>query len=128
MTRRTSGAASAIAASRAEDLLELVRRGDLELVVTAVLGPLVETPALENRRVTEARTLHVVVLDLAHALDPQRLPRQIFTGAPAAPAARHARRVTERLGPVAPGVVLECSITQRCELERELLTHRHREG
>ena len=40
----------------------------------------------------EAIALHVVVLHLAHALDPQRLPRQILAGAPAALAAGHAAR------------------------------------
>ena len=66
--------------------------GDLELIVAAVARRLVGTPAQEDRRVAEAIALHVVVLHLAHALDPQRLPRQILAGAPAALAARHARR------------------------------------
>ena len=88
------------AARRAEDLLELVRRRDLELIVAAVARLLVGAPPRENRRVTEARPLQVVVLDLAHALDAQRLPRQILAGAPAALAARHARR--RRQPPVPP--------------------------
>ena len=59
---------------RAEDLLELVRGRDLELIVAAVGRRLVRAPALKDRGVAEAIALHVVVLHLAHALDPQRLP------------------------------------------------------
>ena len=80
-------------AVRAEHLLELVRRRDLELRVVAVDRALVGAPALENGGVTEAVALHVVVFHFADPLDPQRLPRQILAGAPAALAARHARRV-----------------------------------
>ena len=80
-------------AGRAEDLLELVRRRDLELIVAAVRRRLVGPPALEDGGVAEAVALHVVVLHLAHALDAQRLPRQILAGAPAALAAGHARHL-----------------------------------
>ena len=72
--------------------LELVGRRDFELIVAAVLRPLVGPPAQEDRRVAEAIALHVVVLHLADALDPQRLPRQVLAGAPAALRAGHAAR------------------------------------
>src|SRR5256885_11404822 len=88
---RMNGAASTVRA-RAELLLELVRGCDLELIVAAVLRLLVRAPAQEIGCVAEAVALHVVVLHFADALDPQRLPRQILAGAPAALAAGHARR------------------------------------
>src|SRR5262245_5092293 len=87
----------------AEDLLELVRRRDLELIVPTIGRSLVGSPALEDRRVPEAAALHVVVLHLADTLHPQRLPRQIFPRAPAALAARHAGHLTALgSGPLAP--------------------------
>ena len=55
-SRSTTGAASRDAGrGRAEHLLELVRRRDLELVVAAVGRRLVRAPALEDRRMAEAR-------------------------------------------------------------------------
>src|SRR5687768_9277539 len=73
---------------RAEDLLELVRSRDLELIVAAVRRPFVVAPALKDRGVTESRPLHVVVLHLAHPFDAERLPRKILARAPAALAPR----------------------------------------
>ncbi len=75
---------------RPEDLLELVRSRDLELIVPAVLRPLVRPPSQKDRRVPEPIPLQVVVFHLAHALDAHRLPRQILPGAPAALTAGHA--------------------------------------
>src|SRR5687768_13760568 len=75
--------------TRAEDLGELVGRRHLQLVVAAVAGRLVEPEAQEGGGVAEAVSLQVVVLDLAHALDAQRLPRQILARAPAALASGH---------------------------------------
>src|SRR5437762_9208617 len=115
-------------ADRAEDLLELVRRRDLELVVAAVAGLFVRSPPLKDRRVAEPLPLHVVVLHLAHALDPKRFPGQILAGAPAALPAGHARHVAAvRLGPFAPGVMLGRMVAERLELERQLPSRRHRE-
>src|SRR5688500_11289352 len=98
-------AVARVAARRPENLPTLVRQSDLELIVAAVARRLVRTPALEDRGVPEAIALHVIVFDLAHPLDPHRLPRQIFARAPAALAARHAR--IHRLGarPLAPWVL-----------------------
>src|SRR4029453_12393968 len=93
MLHRTNGKASAGLRPRAEDPLELVRSRDLELIVAAVGGCLVRTPAQERGRVAEPRALHVVVLHLADALDAERLPRQILAGAPAALAAGHPRHL-----------------------------------
>src|SRR6185437_14566925 len=91
--RRPPSAASALLLPRrAENLLELVSGRDLELVVAAIRRRLVRAPAHEHRRVAEAVALQVVVLHLAHALGPQRLPREILARAPAAVAAGHARR------------------------------------
>src|SRR5947199_208870 len=94
----------------AEDSLELVGRRDLQLIVAAVLGTLVEAPAHELRGVPEARALHVVVGDLADALGTQRLPAQILAAIPPAGRAGHAlprsTRFVLRVGPLAPGVTL----------------------
>src|SRR5262245_29867991 len=76
------------AAGRVEDLRELVRSGDLQLIVPAVGWLFVRTPALKGGRMPEPVALEMVVLHLADALDPQRLPRQILAGAPTAVAAR----------------------------------------
>src|SRR5438876_8699785 len=114
--------------ARAEHLLELERGRDLELIVPAVLRALVGSPALEHGRVTESIALHVVVLHLAHALDAQRLPRQILPRAPAALTARHAHHLrASEFGPLPPGMPLERARTQRRELRRELPPHCHRE-
>src|SRR6187455_1325923 len=103
-------------ASDGEDLLQRVRRDDLELVVTACSRRLVGTPADEGRRVTKAIALQVVVLDLADALRAKRLPCEVLARAPAAGRAGHALRGLPRrrglrrrvlLGPAAPGVVGE---------------------
>ena len=80
------------ARSDGEDLLQRVRRDDLELVVAARFRRLVGAPAQEGRRVAEAVALQVVVLHLADALGAQRLPRQVLAGAPAAGRAGHALR------------------------------------
>src|SRR5688572_5454331 len=67
-----------------KNLLQLIGRSRLELLVGAIARRLVGAPAQEARRVPEALALHVVVLHLAHALDAQRLPRQVLARAPAA--------------------------------------------
>src|SRR5437762_4154615 len=72
---RTIGATSAPLTRGAEHVLELVSRRDLELIVAAVGRLLVGPPPQEDRRVSKALPLHMVVLDLAHAFDPQRFPR-----------------------------------------------------
>ncbi len=89
MRRRMSGKASVRTARRAEDLLELVRRSDLELIVAAVSRLSIGTPAQEDGGVSEPIALQVVVLDLADALDPHRLPRKILAGTPSALSAGH---------------------------------------
>src|SRR5688572_8844198 len=70
-------ATSAARSGRAENLLQLVRSRNLELVVPAIERLFVWTPSLEHRRVTKSRSLHVVVLDFADALDSKRLPREV---------------------------------------------------
>jgi hypothetical protein len=74
----------------AEHLLQLERGGDFQLVVAAVLRRLVVAPAQEGGGVAEAVALQVVVLDLDHALGPQRLPAQVLAAAPARLRAGHA--------------------------------------
>ena len=107
---------------------QLVGRGDLELVVAAVLGPLVRPPAEEDRGVAEPVALKVVVLHLAHPLDPERLPGEILPRAPAAlGAGLPARRVRVRLRPVAPGMTLERGLPERRQLLGQLSAPRHRE-
>src|SRR5690348_2646808 len=76
--------------SGAEDLAQLERRSDLELIVATVGRLLVGTPAPEVGRVTEAIALQVVVRDLADALDAERLPRQVLAAVPPRGCARHA--------------------------------------
>ncbi len=106
--------------TRAEDLRELVRRRDLELIVAAVVRLPVGPPAQEHRRVPEAIALQVVVLHLAHALDPQRLPRQILAGAPAALPAGHALpSPLRRRRPLAPRMSSSASLAQRRQLLRQ---------
>src|SRR5438093_11967744 len=97
-TTRTQG----LRGTDSENLGELGGGRDVELVVTAVRRPLVGTPAHEGGGVSEAIALEVVVLDLAHALDAQRLPGEILARAPAALGARHADRPAGRSRPVPP--------------------------
>src|SRR5436190_19440231 len=108
-------------------LLQLVRRSDFELIVAAVLGVLVGTPALEDRGMSEAIAFHVIVLHLAHALDAQRLPGQIFARAPAALPAGHAARLGLSVRPFAPGMILERVLAEGFELFHEVMAHLHRE-
>ena len=68
----------------AEDPLQLVGRRDLELVVAAVPRRLVGAPAQEGRGVAEAVALHVVVRDLAHALEAAAAPSSDPCPVPAA--------------------------------------------
>src|SRR3954469_1260027 len=99
-----------------KNLLQLVSGRDFELVVAAIAGRLVGAPAQEDRRVAEAVALQVVVLHLAHALDAQRLPRQVLARAPAAMPARHATRLGRGARPVAPAMVGDGVFPQRRQL------------
>src|SRR5262245_10675075 len=113
---------------RAKNFLELVRGGDLELIVAALGGLFVEAPAEEDRGVPKAITLHVIVLDLAYTFDTQWFPREIFSGVPPALSARQARRpFSHRVGPLPPGMILERAFAQWLEFLHQLTTHRHGE-
>src|SRR5260370_19684976 len=113
----TISATGAASAAHAENLRELVRRGDLELIVSAVARPLVRAPALEDRRVAKPPPLHVVVLDLADALDSKGFPGEILARAPSALAPRHASHLTATsLGPLAPRMLLDGAFTERRQL------------
>src|SRR5712675_2461597 len=94
-----------------EDLRELLRRYDLELIEGAVARTLVIPPPAELRRVSKATPLHVVVRDFDDELRTQRLPRQILSRAPptlrAGPAMRLAIRVRLRLRPIPPRMSVE---------------------
>src|SRR5262245_36142406 len=70
-----------------ENRRKLKSRSDFELIVAAVRRRLVVPPAKKCGRMPEPVPLHVVVLHLADALDPQRLPRKVLARAPAAHAA-----------------------------------------
>src|SRR5690606_4285328 len=85
-------------------------------------------PAQERRGVTKAMALEVVVFHLAHALDAQRLPRQVLAAAPAALAAGHARGLLPDVGPLRPWVSFQRVLAQRRELvhERPPLSHLER--
>src|SRR5581483_1270655 len=104
---------------RPENALQLVGRRDLELVVAALARRLVGAPAHEDRGVAEALALHVVVLHLAHALEAQRLPREVLPGAPAALRAGHALRCVLGVRPILPRMVLQRAAPQWLELLRE---------
>src|SRR4051812_44345541 len=124
-TTWTTGAASPTPQRGAEDLLELVRSRNLELIVAAGARRLVQAPALKDRGVTEPVSLHVVVLHLTHAFDPQRLPRQVLAGTPPALTARHASRLLAlSLGPFAPRMIVHRPLPQWLELHGELATRR----
>src|SRR5207247_5276490 len=82
-----------------EDLGELGGRSDLELIVAALRRPFVGTPAHEGGRMPEAGALQVVVLHLADALDPERLPGEVLALAPAAGGARHPSPSLQGPGP-----------------------------
>src|SRR5215203_6071646 len=111
-----------------EDLLQLVRFRDLELIVAAVFRLLVRAPALEDRSMPESRPLHVVVLHLAHQFDAHRLPRQVLACAPSAVATGHPRRLAGRVGPFLPGMIRHRVLAQRFQQLRELLSLLRREG
>ena len=57
-----------------EDLRQLVRRHDLQLIERALVRTLVGAPPAELRRVSKAIPLHVIVRDLNHQLGTERLP------------------------------------------------------
>src|SRR4051794_26506312 len=104
---------------RAEDLPQLERRRRLQLVIAAVLRPLVGPPADERGAVPEAVALQVVIGDLHDALRAERLPREIT---PPVPATRRAGNALPArlvlggpLGPLAPGVSLHCVLAQRLQ-------------
>src|SRR6185369_6266083 len=112
-----------------ENLLELIGAGGLELVVAARRRRPVRAPAQKSGRVPEAVALQVIVFHLAHALDAQRLPRQVLARAPPALPAGHAlRSALGGLRPPAPRMPLERVLAQRLELLRELLARGHGEG
>src|SRR5687768_11975906 len=119
---RMTGKASAIPVRRAEDLRKLVRSRNLELVVAAVRRRFVGAPALKHRCVAKPIALHVVVFHFAHALDAQRLPREVLAGAPSALAARHARRLSLHFRPLPPRVTLERVFTKGRQLAGQLRT------
>src|SRR6266851_5312362 len=130
-SRQTAARSGAFGADR-KHLLQLVGRRDFELIVAAVGGLLVRSPALKDRRMPEAIALEMVVLHFGNPLDAQRLPRHVLAGAPAALRSRHAARL--RLGPppppprpFAPGMVLQRVLPQWRQFLHELLAHGHRE-
>src|SRR5688500_18168146 len=118
---------SAAGAARPENLLELVRRRNFELVVSAFVRRLVGPPPQKRRGVPEPIALQVVVLHFADPLDAERLPRQILAGAPAALPARHPLSGSLRLGPLAPRMRLQRVLPQRLQLFDERLACSHRE-
>src|SRR6185369_16035984 len=68
---------------RLEDQLDFMRRHDLQLLISAVAWLLITSPPSKLRRVPEAIALHVLVSNLNHKLNSQRLPRQILPRTPA---------------------------------------------
>src|SRR5260370_31182415 len=110
-----------------KDLREPVGSRDFELVVAAVRRWLVRSPTQKRRGMAEAIALHVVVLDLADALEAQRLPREILARVPPALTAGHARAVGLRLSPFAPRMLLERALAQRRQFLDQLPPARHRE-
>src|SRR5687768_17292331 len=104
---RRAPAGSGTARPGREDLVEVVGGRDLELIVATVGRLFVRAPAQERRHVTKAAALQMIVLHLTHALDPQRLPREVLARAPAALSARHTRVPCRiRIRPCTPRMVL----------------------
>src|SRR5437867_132611 len=126
-TRPQTRAAGTSLRLPSEDLGELGGRSDLELVVPAVRRPLVGTPAGEDGRMPEAGALQVVVLHLADALDPKRLPGEILALAPAAGRTRHPGPSLKGAGPLPPRMRHEGIFAQRLELQSQPPSLRHRE-
>src|SRR6476469_3606286 len=85
--------ASALRTPRAKNLLEVVSARDFELVVTAIGRAFIRAPPQKRGGMAKAVALQMIVLDLAHALDPQGLPGKILAPRPAALRPRHARRL-----------------------------------
>src|SRR5512138_1787665 len=112
-------------ASGRENLFELVRRDDFELFESAITRPLVGAPAAELGSVAKAIALHVIVGNLNNELRTQRLPGQIFSGAPSTLRAGHSTKLIVReLRPVTPGMIFERILAVRLEKPHELSTLR----
>src|SRR5262245_29283605 len=77
---------------------------------------------------SKAIALQVIVLDLADALDAQRLPREILASAPPTLSARHAGHLAARFaGPRSPRVTGPRIAAKRLQLPGEDSTPRHGE-
>src|SRR5262249_22011075 len=111
-----------------QHLGQVVAHGLLQLIVRAAAGVAVGPPALEVGGVPESRALHVLVRDLADQVRPDRHPRQVLLGVPAAEGAGHAA-VHVRLGPrpLRPRVAAEVRHLVRLQLLHQLLASLHRE-
>src|SRR5438105_2370256 len=105
-----------------EDPRELVRGRFLELIVAAVAGLFVGPPALERRRVPEPVALEVIVRNLCHAFEPQRLPGQVLAPVPTRgragePLPGGIRGAEGRpVGPLLPGMTREGRLAPRLQL------------
>src|SRR5262249_12912910 len=110
------------ARSVTEDVAELVGGDDFELPVRAIARRFVGAKAFELGSVAKAHALHVVVADFDHELGAERLPRQVFAGAPTTLGARHALALLLMIvtGPLAPRVVFERVFSVRREELSEL--------
>ena len=76
----------------------------------------------------EAIALQVVVFHFADAFDAQRLPRQIFSGAPTALAPGHPCGLSAAgVGPIAPRMMIESVLAERFKLDSQIPPARHRE-
>src|SRR5690606_14763221 len=108
-----------------KDLVEVVGAHFFELIVPAVAGLLVGAPANECGAVPEAIPLQMIVLHLADALEPKRLPRKVLAGTPTA---FSARRPHGLIALSEPGVILLRIRAERGQLASQLLAPRHRKG
>src|ERR1700752_1412760 len=100
----------------AEDLFDLVRCDDFELLVGAVGGFFVGAPAAELGGVTKTIALHVFVSYLRDQLRPQRFPRQILPRTPPALRARNSPSAIHLThGPRFPRMLFQSVLAIRLE-------------
>src|SRR6185437_10904703 len=86
------------------------------MLIGAVPWRFVRTPTTKVGQVAEAGTLHVLVGDLDHKLNAQRLPAKVFARAPSGlPTGHAAAGLCVLILPVFPRMIAQGIFTIRCE-------------
>src|SRR5260221_651683 len=117
---------SRMGATCPENLLELERGRNLQLIVATLACLLVRPPAEKRGRMPKAIALEVIVLHLADAFDADGLPGKILARAPPALPAWHTLSAL-CLRPGSPGMPRQGVLPQRLQLGRQRLPLFHRE-